>query len=169
VIALAGYELVEFVRSRRWIPLVAEYLVFAVGLYLRSARHGSAAWVPSAVGTLVFGVGLGATVCLVQDPARWQITVVAAGGPERAQLSRVVVAMVLLLPAALLAALVVGGGDLFGDGPVAGLLAGLLLCLVTGLFGSVLGTWAGRRRSAVAAVPVAVFTGLGLLVVLAAA
>lgn len=169
MIALAGYQLIEFVRSRRWIPLLAEYLVFLLGVYLRFVRHSGGAWAQAAFGMLVLAAGLGATLCLTQDPARWQITVVAAGGPERAQLSRVVVSMALLVPPALLSTVVAGRGELFGDGPAAVLLAGLLLCLVAGLLGSVLGTLVARRRgSARATAPVAVLTGVLLLVVLAA-
>lgn len=164
MIALAGLQLVEFARGRRWAPLLIGYLVFLIAFYVRVARHSAGAWGPGWLGFLALALGTAWTLPAGQDPGRWQVLVVSAGSPERARLSRVLLSVAVLTPLALLTVLVADAGRF--DGSAAAGFGQFLLYEVAAGVGSIIGTLAGRRATARSVGPAGVLVGLVLITVL---
>ncbi len=166
MMTLAAYQFTEFRRTRFWLAPVLGYLTYLVGFYLRIAQHSPGSYGRGVLGILVLGLGLAWTLCASQQPALWQITVVAAGSRERAQLSRVLLSVLLVLPLATLSVLVTAAGHLSERDPIPPLFGASLLYLLFGAVGCALGVAFGRKASVGLISPVLVGLGLMLLTVL---
>ncbi|MEO6703768.1 MAG: hypothetical protein ABI140_10055 [Jatrophihabitantaceae bacterium] len=163
MIALLGYQFTEFRRTRYWLGVLIGYLAFLLLFYLRTARNHPGSYGNAGVALLAAAIGLGWTLAASQDPARWQIMVVAAGSRDRAVLSRVLLAFALVVPLSALAMLVAASHKLVTES-VLSLVAALLLYLVVGLIGCLVGTELGRRMSPRSIMPITVVVSLILLI-----
>lgn len=166
MIALAGYQFALYRRNRFWLLPLVGWLAFLLAFYLRVSDPHPGSYGRGSEAVFVLGLGLAWTLCLTQDPALWQITLVAAGSRERAQLSRVLLCWLLLVPATVLAALVTASHRLGDAHPLPALVAGLLGYLMLALIGCALGVAAGARTGPRLLAPVLIFVVLCWLVVL---
>jgi glucan phosphoethanolaminetransferase (alkaline phosphatase superfamily) len=162
MIALAGYQLSEFSRTKYWAGIVGGYLIYLVLFFLRSAHHHPGSWGNGGIGLLAVAFGLGWTLAASQDRSRWQILVVATGSRERATASRVLAAFCVTLPFSVLGLLVAAGHKLV-SAPLLSLVAALLLYLVIALIGAMLGTEVGRRLTLRSVTPATIAVCLALL------
>lgn len=166
MIALAAFQFVQFRRSRFWLAPMLGYLLYLGLFYLVIAQHAPASYGRGAIAVLLLGVGLGWALCASQPPALWQLTVVAAGGRDRAQLSRLLLSVAMLVPLAALSVPVAAAGHLSESGSAARLTGALVLYLICGTAGCSLGLAGARRLPAGAVRPVLALLGVLLLAIL---
>lgn len=157
MIALIAYQFQLFRRGRFWLVPVVGGLAYLVVFYVRVSDPHPGAYGRGAEAMLLYALGLAWTLCLTQEPALWQLTIVSAGSRERAQLSRILLSWLIFLPMAVIAALVTASHRLGEQRPLPALIAGILLYLLLGLLGCAVGVAAGSRTGPKLVLPVCLF------------
>ncbi len=157
MIALVGYQLALYRRSRFLLVPVLAWLVFLIAFYVRVSDPHPGAYGRGSEAVLLLSLGLAWTLCLLQEPALWQILVVSAGSRERAQASRILLCWLMVVPLAGIAALVTASHRLGGSAPAAPLIAGLVFYLIVAALGCGLGVLLGSRSGPRLLGPVCLF------------
>lgn len=134
--ALIGYQLLYVVRTRLWVPAVVVHALFLLGYYFIKVNGSAGAYGGAAVGYLLLAVVLTWTVCAGQDPAAWQVMLVSANNRDRAELSRLLVALIVLVPSAVLSVVMAAGTHFGRSSHVVGLFGALLLHAMVAVVGA---------------------------------
>lgn len=166
MIALIAYQFTEFRRGRYWLVPVLGYLVYLAGFYLRIAEPAPGSYGRGALGMCILGFALSWALCASQLSALWHIAVVAAGSRERAEISRVLLSVMLCVPLAALSVVVTAADHLTRADPIPPLVGALLLYVLFAFVGCVLGVTLARKAGLGWLTPVLLVLGLVLLTIL---